>query len=75
MRTTVIIEDVLWEKVQAHAGPRQTSEFINGCLVEHFQRLERARRMVQLEKAYGRVAKTAGRDDHDVASIEDWPAW
>lgn len=73
MRTTLVLDDALFQKIRREVSPRRISEFVNTCIREHFDRLEQEERERELEKAYARVAKE--NDDGSVLEIEDWPQW
>lgn len=73
MRTTIILDDNLSKKLKDLASQKGLSEFINRCILEHFEREEKARRMKELEKSYARAAKAG--DELSVLDTEDWPEW
>lgn len=76
MRTTIVIESSLESRLKALASRKGLSSFINQCLREHFQKEEKSRRLIELEKSYHRAAKQARvSDEFDPTDVEDWPEW
>lgn len=71
MRTTLILDDRLFRQIKKSVSARRISEFVNRCVEEHFERLERERREQELEQSYARAA--GGADDFDSIEVEDWP--
>ncbi|MDO8518586.1 MAG: hypothetical protein Q7T11_00295 [Deltaproteobacteria bacterium] len=74
MRTTIVFEDSLGQKIRRSTGKRGLSQFVSHCVREHFERQEKLRRLKELEQAYARAAKIK---EGDFAAIEgeEWPEW
>lgn len=76
MRTTIVIDDLLWPRLKGIALKKRLSQFINACLREHLGREERTRRMRALEKSYQHAARSKKTtEDFDVIDREEWPEW
>ena len=76
MRTTIILDDAIGVRLKKVVAGRRLSEFVNRCLLEHFQKEEKVRRLRELEKAYLRSAKKRSSTvDFESLDREDWPEW
>lgn len=73
MRTTIVLDDNLSKRLKELASQKGLSEFVNRCILEHFEREEKARRMKELEKSYMRASKES--DDLATIETEGWPEW
>lgn len=74
MRTTILLDDQLGTKIKAQISGKQLSAFVNKCIREYFDRLEKKDQIQQLEKAYARAAKKDESVDDEI-DVEDWPEW
>lgn len=74
MRTTILLDDQLGTKIKAQISGKQLSAFVNKCIREYFDRLEKKAQIQQLEKAYARAARKDKAMD-DAVDVEDWPDW
>ncbi len=74
MRTTIIIEDALYEKFKSLAAKRKLSEFINQLLREKLE--EEENRMLSKRMKEGYLATRRERrslnEDWDSILAEDW---
>ena len=74
MRTTIIIEDALYEKFKSLAAKRKLSEFINQLLREKLE--EEKNRMLSKRMKEGYLATRRERksfnEDWDSILAEDW---
>jgi len=76
MRTTIILEPGVNQKIRSHVPPKKISDFINQCVREYFQKEEQKKRQQQLEKAYMRASNaTSNQDEYDGVDTEEWPEW
>jgi len=78
MRTTIILDDILFGRIKPLISKRGLSEWINRRIREFLDRDEKRKRMVKLEKAYARAALKTGRKSEsgfDATDMEDWPEW
>lgn len=75
MRTTIVIEDTLAERLRGLVSKRGLSSFVNACIREYFERKERKQRQRLLEKAYSRASKNKVFKDFEPVGEENWPEW
>ena len=83
MRTTIILDDTLFNRIKPLISKRGLSEWINNRVRDFLQKEERRKRMAELEKAYARVSGKPGRKggkeefekDFEPIDMEDWPEW
>lgn len=76
MRTTIVLDDELEERLTPLAGKKKLSDFINKCLWDYFKRRERTEKLKRLEASYERASKQAhSSKDFEALDVEDWPEW
>lgn len=76
MRTTIVIDDSLGQKLKGVTAKKGLSRLINRCLAEHFDKEGRIRRLKELEKSYARASrgKKVSRE-FETIDREGWPEW
>lgn len=77
MRTTIVLDDDLSNKLKNLAPPKKLSLFINQCLRGHFNELEAKQREKTLEEAYARISKKNSKEikSLEILDMEEWPEW
>ena len=75
VRTTVQIDDDVFDRVRRHIPSRGFSKFVNEALAARVDQLERAR--IEAEMREGYIATRADREalnaDWEVIDAEGWP--
>lgn len=74
MRTTIIIEDALYEKFKSLASKRKLSEFINQLLREKLEEEENRTLSQKMKEGYlaTRRERKSLNEDWDSILAEDW---
>ena len=74
MRTTIIIEDVLYEKFKSLAAKRKLSEFINQLLREKLEEEENKTLSKRMKEGYlaTRRERKSLNEDWDSILAKDW---
>jgi metal-responsive CopG/Arc/MetJ family transcriptional regulator len=74
MRTTIIIEDALYEKFKSLASKRKLSEFINQLLREKLEEEENKALSQKMKEGYlaTRRERKSLNEDWDSILAEDW---
>lgn len=74
MRTTIILEDSVYEKVKTIIPPRRISQFINRVIKEKIEQIERQRIIEEMKEGY--IATRRNRrelnKEWDAILSEDW---
>lgn len=74
VRTTIILEDSVYEKVKTIIPPRRISQFINRVIKEKIEQIERQRIIEEMKEGY--IATRRNRrelnKEWDAILSEDW---